>query len=149
MKIIKADIKHLNHLIPLFDDYRIFYEQPSNKDSAKLFLTERLKNQDSIIYLAFINNLAVGFTQLYHSFSSVSMQEIYILNDLYVNAQYRGQGIGEALINEAKTLCVFKKYKGLALQTGITNPAQYLYERLDFKKDTDLQYFWMNNEKGF
>ena len=69
------------------------------------------------------------------------MQPIYILNDLYVTKEYRKQGIGVALLNKAKELCREQKYKGLALQTETTNPAQYLYERLGWKKDPDLQYF--------
>lgn len=146
MIIIKAHIEHLELIVPLFDAYREFYGQPTDKDAAKQFLFERLKNKESIIFLALVDNLAVGFTQLYPSFSSVSLQPIYILNDLYVTKEYRKQGIGVALLNKAKELCREQKYKGLALQTETTNPAQYLYERLGWKKDPDLQYFWTNDE---
>jgi len=124
----------------------VFYKRPSDKEAAKQFLFERLKNRDSIIFLAFVDNEAVGFTQLYPSFSSVSMQPIYILNDLYVTKEYRKQGIGVALLNKAKQLCKEQNYKGLGLQTETSNPAQYLYESLGWKKDTDLKYFWTNEE---
>ncbi|MBN4085451.1 GNAT family N-acetyltransferase [Flavobacteriaceae bacterium AH-315-B10] len=144
MIIIKAHIEHLDLIVSLFDAYRVFYKRPSDKEAAKQFLFERLKNRDSIIFLAFVDNEAVGFTQLYPSFSSVSMQPIYILNDLYVTKEYRKQGIGVALLNKAKQLCKEQNYKGLGLQTETSNPAQYLYESLGWKKDTDLQYFWKN-----
>ncbi|RMZ50924.1 GNAT family N-acetyltransferase [Flavobacteriaceae bacterium PRS1] len=146
MTIITAHIEHLDLIVSLFDAYRVFYGKPSDKNAAKQFLFERLKNKDSIIFLALVDNKAVGFTQLYSSFSSVSLQPIYILNDLYVTKEYRKQGIGVALLNKAKELCREQKYKGLALQTETTNPAQYLYERLGWKKDPDLQYFWTNDE---
>ncbi len=148
MTIIKAHIEHLDLIVSLFDAYRVFYKRPSNKDAAKQFLFERLKNRDSIIFLALIENKAVGFTQLYTSFSSVSMQPIYILNDLYVTAAYRKQGIGVALLNKAKQLCRDNNYKGLSLQTETTNPAQHLYESLGWEKDPDLQYFWTNEESN-
>ena len=146
MTIIKAHIEHLNQIVSLFDAYREFYKQPSDKNAAKKFLFERLKNKESIIFLALVDNEAVGFTQLYSSFSSVSMLPIYILNDLYVKEAYRKQGIGVALLNKAKQLCREQNHKGLGLQTETTNPVQYLYESLGWKKDPDLQYFWTNEE---
>jgi GNAT superfamily N-acetyltransferase len=93
-----------------------------------------------------VNDEAVGFTQLYPSFSSVSMQRSYILNDLFVGERYRKQGIGVALLNKAKQLCRDNSFKGLALETETSNPAQHLYESLGWVKNTDLQYFWKNDE---
>ena len=146
MHIIKAHIEHLEQIVPLFDAYRVFYKRPSDKDTANQFLFERLKNREAIIFLVFVDNKAVGFTLLYPSFSSVSMQPIYILNDLYITKEFRKQGIGVALLNKAKQFCVEHNYKGLSLQTETTNPAQHLYESLGWKKDPDLQYFWTNKE---
>ena len=146
MNIVKAHIEHLELIVPLFDAYRVFYRKPSNKKAAKQFLFERLKNKESIIFLALVDNEAVGFTQLYPSFSSVSMQPIYILNDLYVSTTYRKQGVGVALLNKAKQLCKEQNYIGLGLQTETTNSAQHLYESLGWEKDPDLQYFWTNEE---
>jgi ribosomal protein S18 acetylase RimI-like enzyme len=145
MKIIQAQIKNLEDLAPLFDDYRVFYKQDSDIEAAKSFLLNRLKQKDSVIYLAYINDKAVGFTQLYPLFSSVSMQPMYVLNDLFVDSNYRRKGIGEALINKAKAFSKEKQLKGLAIQTAYNNPAQHLYERVGFKKDTDLQFFWTND----
>lgn len=144
MNIIKATSQQLHDLIPLFDGYRQFYGQQSDFVGAKKFLEERLKLEESIIFIAYEEENAVGFTQLFPLFSSVSMQRMYLLNDLYVEENYRGKGIGEALIDQAKVLCKAKKYKGLALQTETTNPAQKLYEKLGFIKDPDLHYFWKN-----
>jgi len=144
MKIIKAELEHLDHLVTLFDGYRVFYRQASNIKGARAFLTERLTQKDTIIYLAYVNDKPAGFTHLFHSFSSVSMQPIFILNDLFVASVYRKQGIGEALLNQAKERCKSLNYKGIGLQTETTNPAQHLYERLNWKKDQDLQYFWTN-----
>ncbi|MEM9679434.1 MAG: GNAT family N-acetyltransferase [Bacteroidota bacterium] len=142
MDILKANIDHIDHLAPLFDGYRVFYKQASDIDAAKAFLTQRIQHQDSVIYIAYIEDVPVGFTQLYPLFSSVSMAPMYLLNDLYVHHDYRGKGIGEALINRAKDLCRSEDQKGLAIQTAADNPAQDLYERLGFVKDPDLHFFW-------
>lgn len=144
MQITKAELQHIPDLIPLFDGYRIFYKQHSDYTNAKTFLTERIKNNESVIYIAYDNENAVGFTQLFTLFSSVSMEPMFLLNDLFVESNYRGQGIGNLLIDEAKKMCKKLNYKGLALQTEQTNPAQHLYERLGFVKDPDLHFFWTN-----
>lgn len=142
-KIYRVGLEHLPVVTPLFDKYRIFYEQDSDLQAAENFLQERLTNNESIILVADIDGRAVGFTQLYTSFSSVSMLPIYILNDLYVEGEHRKKGIGEALLNHAKKLCRENGFKGLALETAMDNPAQKLYERLGWKKDSGyFHYFW-------
>nr|WP_321244484.1 GNAT family N-acetyltransferase [uncultured Psychroserpens sp.] len=144
MTITRAKLQDLNDLALLFDGYRTFYKQDSNIETAKRFLKQRMIKGDSIIYIAYDKEKAIGFMQLYPLFSSVSMKPMYMLNDLFVNSKYRGQGIGETLINRAKHLCQSENNKGLAIQTAFDNPAQHLYERLGFVKDTDLQFFWSN-----
>ncbi|MEP3209672.1 MAG: GNAT family N-acetyltransferase [Maribacter sp.] len=141
--IIEANENHIEAVAPLFDHYRIFYKQESDEQAAKKFLLERIQKNESIVFVAFIGEVAVGFTQLYTSFSSVSLQAVFILNDLYVKPTSRGKGVGEALLNRAKELCRERNYKGLALETGVKNPAQQLYEKLGWEKDTDcFHYFW-------
>lgn len=144
MKVIRAAKTNIEEIATLFDHYRMFYRQPSDVERAKQFLTERFQNKDSIIFMAVSEeNKAIGFTQLYPSFSSVSTQRTYILNDLYVAETHRNKGVGEALMNRAKKFAIENGSKGLTLETEVTNPAQHLYERLGWKKDTDkFQYTW-------
>ncbi len=145
MKIKKINIEELDDLIPLFNAYRMFYKQDSDPEACRAFLKERIERNESIIFLAFHDDKAVGFTQLYPVFSSVSLQSFCILNDLFVDPEIRGKGIGEALLNAAKKYAKENNLKGLSLETGNDNPAQHLYERLSWNKDTDyLHYFWKN-----
>ncbi len=144
MKIIRANIQHISQIAPLFDAYRIFYGQPSDLEKAKKFLTERFQNNESVIFLALdTNDKAVGFTQLYPSFSSVTAERLYILNDLYVVPETRGTGIGKAILEHAQAFAIKQNMKGLSLSTASNNPAQKLYEKLGWEKDTEfLHYFW-------
>ena len=130
----------------LFDAYRQFYEQPSNIPACQHFLFERFINQESLIYLAWDTRTqqAVGFMQLYPSFSSVSLEPLWILNDLFVHPEHRKQGVGRQLIEAAMQLVTQREDKGLALSTAHSNhTAQHLYESMGFEIDrTFLQYFW-------
>lgn len=138
-------IDELELVLPLFDAYRVFYGQESDITSAEKFLKERFNNNENVIFVAFVEGKAAGFTQLYTTFSSVSMEPMYILNDLYVDPAFRNKGIGEALLNESKELCKSKNFKGVGLETALDNPAQKLYERLGWDKDESyLHYFWTN-----
>ena len=143
IEISRATIEHLPELVPLFDQYRVFYEQESDEKAAEKFLKQRFEKDETVVFLARVNGKAAGFTQLFTTFSSVSMQPMYVLNDLYVNAEFRKLGIGQLLLEKAKEHCREKGYKGLALETATDNPAQKLYERLNWKKDTHcFHYFW-------
>ena len=104
MQIIRVQLEHAELIAPLFDAYRQFYKQSSNLAGAREFVTDRLKKNESVIFLAVEKKdsspLGIGFTQLYPSFSSTNMRRLWILNDLYVSPNARKKGIGEALLFE-------------------------------------------------
>lgn len=136
-------IEDLEALTILFDQYRIFYKQTSDIDSCREFLAIRMKLKESVIFIATYDDVVVGFTQLYPSFSSVTLQRSFILNDLYVLSEYRGKGIASALLEHSKEFTIHKGYKGLALETGKDNPAQHLYERSGWiEEKKHLFYYW-------
>lgn len=142
LKIRKSSIDDLDDLVPLLDGYRVFYGQESNQAAARLFLEERYLKNDSLIFIVESDGMVVGFTQLYPIFSTVSLERMMLLNDLYVDPSNRSSGIGEALLRYAQSHIKVTGQKGLMLQTGLDNPAQRLYERLGWQKETDLFYFW-------
>ena len=79
MLIQKATIDELEVVTELFDLYRVFYEQASDLNAAKEFLKERMVNEESVIFVALEDNAALGFVQLYPSYSSVSMKRSWVL----------------------------------------------------------------------
>ncbi|HWZ03257.1 MAG TPA: GNAT family N-acetyltransferase [Mucilaginibacter sp.] len=128
----------------LFDKYRVFYEQPSDVTLAENFIKERLENKESVIFVALANDgRPAGFTQLYPAISSVRAIKNWLLNDLYVDAAYRKQGIGEALIKTAMDFAAGEKARYLKLETAVDNyTAQSLYEAIGFEKqEPDTAYF--------
>lgn len=147
METRQANQFDLQQLAKLFNQYRIFYKQESDIDGAVNFISERFRLNDSHIIVALNDSNAVlGFTQLYPSYSSVSMQRTYILNDLFVSENFRKKGVGEVLLKAAKQFSNDQNSKGLTLETDNNNPAQHLYERLKWKKDTEvLHYTWMSD----
>ncbi len=78
---------------------------------------------------------AVGFTQLYPSFSSVSMKRLWVLNDLFVAPEHRRGGVATRLLEAARAHARETGAKGLSLQTATDNPARRLYESRGWKRD--------------
>jgi ribosomal protein S18 acetylase RimI-like enzyme len=136
MNIIAADVSHLDHLLPLFLGYLEFYKVEREAEDVWGFLEERLANQESIIYLAVTDEgEAVGFVQLYPSFSSLSLKRQWILNDLFVLPEFRRQKVARALLKKADELAVATNARGLSLMTAVDNaPAQRLYQDLGWKQ---------------
>jgi ribosomal protein S18 acetylase RimI-like enzyme len=131
-----ARVAHLDLLLPLFDAYRQFYKQCTNTGDAHRFLRERLKRDESVIFLAMQGGKALGFVQLYPSFDSVTMRRIWILYDLFVAPTARKRGVATLLMERARRLAVDTKAKGLILETAVDNrAAQKLYEQLGWKRD--------------
>ncbi|MGM9957523.1 MAG: GNAT family N-acetyltransferase [Peribacillus sp.] len=141
MVIQKATLNELHSLSELFDLYRVFYEQPSNFKGAKEFLRERLVNEESVVFIALDEDDSLGFVQLYPSFSSISMQRSWILNDLFVKESARRKGVGEKLLQAAITFAEETGANGVSLETGKENVnAQRLYERFGFVKESNYFY---------
>lgn len=148
IEVRKATIEDLNLVVELFDRYRVFYEKESDKEKVERFIFERLKIDDSQIFVAETDNRnLVGFVQLYPVFSSTKMQRLWLLNDLFVNKEYRGKGISKQLIEISKSLCKQTNACGLILETAKTNViGNELYPKEGFSLDTEHNYYsWNNN----
>jgi GNAT superfamily N-acetyltransferase len=136
----QATIFDLELIVPLFDAYRQFYRRPSDLDLARRFLLERFQHNESTIFVALKQDgSAVGFTQLYPSFSSASAARILILNDLFVSPEARRSGVGALLLDAAAQFGRGVGAIPLTLSTEATNStAQALYEREGWTRQTDF-----------
>ncbi|OEH92713.1 GNAT family N-acetyltransferase [Bacillus solimangrovi] len=143
MHITKATINDLKAATELFDLYRVYFRQPSDQAGASNYLKERIVNEQSVIYVAFDEDIAVGIAQLYPSFSSIKMRRTWVLNDLFVKESYRGQGIGEKLLRSVISFAKETNAKGILLETEDDNfGAQKLYKRIGFERETNYYYFY-------
>ena len=136
----RANAGDLEALVPLFDAYRQFYRHPSDPGLARRFLLERLERGESAIFLAAdAAGAALGFTQLYPSFSSGAAAPILILNDLYVTPAARRMGAARILLHAAAAYGREQGAVRLTLSTEVANlAAQALYESEGWKKQEEF-----------
>lgn len=138
----KAQLADVQHLAELFDQYRIFYHKDSDIHAAEKFLTERIENSDSEIFVAENEGKLVGFVQLYPLFSSTRMKRYWLLNDLYVNENYRGKGFSKQLIEASKELAKSTDAAGILLETGKSNDiGNKLYPSCGFEIYDEVNFY--------
>lgn len=151
IRCIRAGRDDLDRIASLFDAYRVFYGQRSDRPSACAFIAERLRGEDSLITLAVDEtDSALGFAQAYPFLSSVAMRPIWVLNDLYVCTDHRRKGVGRALLEDMAARGRKAEIARLVLETAHDNTAaQRLYESCGWDRSGFVQFaFGFDNGKG-
>lgn len=145
ISIHEASLNDINTLETLFSGYLEFYGRQHSAAAIRDFLGERITNRQSIIFIATSNTEAVGFTQLYPAFASLSLKPSWILNDLFVIPGARGMGVANALMAAARQLAAETNACEIFLQTARSNhKAQALYEKLHYERDDEFLVYTLN-----
>lgn len=150
LQAIRANTEHLDAVATLFDGYRGFYGQPSNLAQSRTFIAERMAGNESAIFLVEDeSSQALGFVQLYPTFSSIDAHRTWLLSDLFTTPAARGRGVGRLLMNTARDFALQTGAKGLVLETATNNfTAQGLYESLGWVRNTDYYTYNLDLREG-
>lgn len=116
-------------LANLIDLYRKFYGEKSDINLSLQFIRERLYLGDTKVILAKIEDNVIGFVQLFPSFSTVTLQRLWILNDLYVVETWRSQEVGLKLLQAAKSFALKHGAKQLFIEGAKENTELYMFTR--------------------
>ena len=139
LRVERAGSAQLDAAAALFQGYLRFYGKCHDQARSRAFVAARLEQRDSVFLLAWDGARAVGFTQLYPAFASLSLAPSWILNDLYVEPDMRGLGVATALMGAARQLAVRNGAAEIFLQTARDNDqARALYERLGYALDEEF-----------
>jgi ribosomal protein S18 acetylase RimI-like enzyme len=146
-RIERARVEDAGSIAPLFDAYRQFYGAAPDLAGAHAFIAARLERSESVVLLARALTRAeepasaVGFAQLYPSFSSVSLGAILVLNDLFVLPSWRRSSVARSLIEETSRHGERVGAIRIHLSTQSTNvPALRLYQSLGFIADLEFTH---------
>lgn len=148
-RVRRATLDDLDQLVLLFDGYRQFYGHASDVVVARQFLAERMSCGESVVLIAEDRDCAaIGFIQLFPSFSSVLAAPIYLLSDLFVAPVARRRGVGTLLLKAAAETGRAAGAARLELSTAITNvSAQRLYTALGWKRDEEFYVYSLSLER--
>ncbi|SMQ22677.1 Ribosomal protein S18 acetylase RimI [Pseudomonas helmanticensis] len=150
IQALRAGAAQLDAVAQLFDAYRGFYQQPPNLEQSRAFIAERMAGNESAIFLVQDESgAALGFVQLYPTFSSIDAHRTWLLSDLFTTPAARGRGIGRLLMNTAREFALQTGAKGLMLETATDNvTAQGLYESLGYVRDSGYYTYLLDLRQG-
>ena len=130
-------------LLPMVAAYQAFYEadeisEDRNREFFRRFLDP---SDDGMLIGAWQGERLVGYTCLYWHFSSVGAHHTVLLNDLFVDAEARGGGVGRSLIEAAAEVARERGVPRLEWSTAPDNEtAQRLYDTTGAEKTTWIEY---------
>ena len=143
ISIIPVTEANLDMVLPLIAAYQTFYHATPDTERNRahfgaLATTPALGAQ----WVATTHmGQAVGFVTAYRTLSSVSAAKRCLLNDLYVNPEQRGKGIGRQLIVHCTQWAIAEGYPGVSWQTALDNQtAQKLYDALPTTREAWYTY---------
>jgi GNAT superfamily N-acetyltransferase len=134
----------LDDVVPLFAAYQRFYTgEQRDEDTNRAFLTRFLEPSDDGLLLVARDDggAAVGFANLYWTFSSTRATEHALMNDLFVTEAARGTSVGHDLIEVARAAAADRGIASLSWMTALDNRrAQRLYERFAAERSVWFEY---------
>lgn len=135
----QAVLSDLDELAGLFNQYRQFQGKESNPLAARAFLQARFDRAESVVFIAHQEDVAVGFAQLYPSYSSVALAKVFVLNDLFVHEAGRRNGAASALLAALESYAWSVGALRVTLNVARENESgQALYEAKGWSQDAQF-----------
>jgi GNAT superfamily N-acetyltransferase len=133
----------LEQLLPLIAAYQRFYEvEDIDEERNRAFFTRFIApSNDGLLLAAWRNDDLLGYACLYWHFTSLVPAETVLMNDLFVVAETRGQGVGRALIEASADIARTRGAHHLEWATAPSNEtAQRLYNATGAERTTWIEY---------
>ena len=143
--IERAREADLGELLGLMRAYCDFYEvSPRDEDLAGIAraLIRDPESEGIQLLAGDVAHQAAGFATVYWSWSTTTACRIGVMNDLFVAASARGQGLADQLIEACRAQCVRRGARRLTWQTAPDNlRAQTVYERAGATREQWIDYW--------
>ena len=144
LKIIKATKENIPEIVYLYSFVQNLHEthhpdlfKPAANDSnIEKFFEEALDKENSYILIAYKNNEALGYiwAELQHiEHPQLYKHEQFYINHISVHKEFKGQGIGKALLEEIESIAQKHGITKFALDVWEFNKdAQDFFKKLGF-----------------
>lgn len=147
VNIIKADLsvdEHCKAIVDLTDHYArepMGMEKSLPKD-VKESLIQKLRDFPcSLHFLAFVGGRPAGLANCVIGFSTFCASSVLNVHDLAVAREFRGEGVGGALLEAVEKEAESKGYCKITLEVREDNRAKNLYERRGFSSGNPRMFF--------
>ena len=139
--VLEKDVPQIIALIREFAAYENlsdFCEVTEERLSAALF--GGAKVAEAIV--AFQEDAAIGYAIFYPNFASFRGQRGMYLEDIYIKQEFRGSGLGEAMLRHIAEIAKERGFERIDFQVLEWNaPAIGFYEKLGARRDEEERHF--------
>jgi GNAT superfamily N-acetyltransferase len=142
--ITRVAASDLDDLLPLMRAYCDFYSvSPSDRDllgMSRAVIADPVR--EGVQFIARGDDGATaGFSSLFWTWDTTEGGRIAVMNDLYVDADARGRGVGTSLIEACRAEARGRGARVLAWKTALDNTrAQSVYDRIGAERAQWLDY---------
>ena len=143
LRIEPIAASELETLLPLIAAYQRFYEvaEVDDERNRAFFSSFVAPSEDGLLLGAWRDERLVGYACLYWTFTSLVPAETVLMNDLYVEPDVRGEGVGRALIEASATVARERGAHHLEWATAPSNvAAQRLYDSTGAERSEWVEY---------
>jgi len=138
MKIRQATRKDFGEIYVIIkEEYgRVPYNEKWTKQNA--FKTLNHYSKWGKMYVAEIDNKVAGFLVIHlEPYNGLQLD----LKEIAVKAEFKGRGIGRALVKKAEEFARKNKVKAIYLMTSPDAPAFYFYKKMGYIPDRKTVFF--------
>ena len=140
-----AELEDIQRLLPLMRDFYLFERLDYEESRQRRLLSQLISEKDLGRLILFDDGGLVGYMVLGFGFSLEFHGRDCFVDEFYVVAEKRGQGIGTSAVEFALSTCRELGIKALHLEADHFNLRGHeLYRRLGFKDhDRHLMTMWL------
>jgi len=118
---------------------------PDNSDDALLAEIDRIfKSGKRSAYVAQVDEISVGFAEyaVRDYANGCHSQPVPFLEGIWIDADYRGQGIAKALVSYLEQLARMAGFTEFGSDVELSNyPSQLMHERLGFEQTEKVIFY--------
>ncbi len=143
IRIEPISVAQFETLLPMIADYLRFYEvEDIDEERNRAFFSRFIDpSDDGTLIAAWEGDRLLGYACLYWHLSSLSAAETVLMNDLYVDEDARGKGVGRSLIEAAAEIARRRGAHSLEWSTAPDNrTAQRLYDSTGAERSEWVEY---------
>jgi GNAT superfamily N-acetyltransferase len=143
LRIEPISTPQIDELLPLIAAYQRFYEveQIDEERNRAFFARFIAPSEDGMLLGAWREDELLGYACLYWHFTSLVPAETVLMNDLYVEPDARGEGVGRALIEASAGVARERGAHHLEWATAPDNKtAQRLYDSTGAERSEWVEY---------
>jgi ribosomal protein S18 acetylase RimI-like enzyme len=150
MDVFRATSSDIPLLLPLFERYLRFYEEQVDVVLCQKYLVERIEKEEAVVFIVVEEQngiiVALAFSVMYVTFSTIGLKKFWSLYDLYVEEEYRKQGIAKTLIDKCKELAAEDNPIGVVIESRISNQSAHrLFDSVGFVKEGEHYFYYLEN----